>query len=141
MVWIDQTMLIFSDMMFLEIGERKYAYFLNYTIRVEFAEEMNESLKKELVPKAAIARYYRLLGIAELGLGHPVKAAKAFVKSYHMATLPETKRGYEAAHGWRNLKPNERKAKFDSLLAGMPTEPLSFPDFTSWLGPQVESEH
>jgi hypothetical protein len=102
---------------------------------------MNESVKKKLVPKAAISRFYSLLGIAELGMGRPVNAAKAFVKAYKMATIPETKQGYEAAHGWKNLEPNQRKVKLDSLLAGMPTEPLSFPDFTSWLGPQVESEH
>jgi hypothetical protein len=88
-----------------------------------------------LVPKAAIARFYRLLGIAELGLGRPVKAAKAFFKSYHMAKISETKQGHEAAYGWKNLETNERKARLDSLLAGMPTEPMSFPDFTSWLGP------
>jgi hypothetical protein len=36
---------------------------------------------------------------------------------------------------------NERKTKFDSLLADLPTEPVSFPDFTSWLGLQVKYEH
>jgi hypothetical protein len=49
--------------------------------------------------------------------------------------------GYEVAHACNNLKPNECKSKLDSLLAGIPTETLSVPDFKHWQGPQVESEH
>jgi hypothetical protein len=140
MVYIDQAMLMLSDMVFLELGEHKYETIRKHMPHIEFAEEMDEPLKKEFVPKATIARYYRLLGIAELGLDHLVKAAKAFFKSYKMAPIPEMKQGYEAVHGWKNLSTNARKSKLDSLLAGLPTKPLSFPNFQSWLGPQVKSE-
>jgi hypothetical protein len=141
MTWIDHALLWLSNIAFLEVGKREYGLLPKYVHYIEAAEKFNEAAKKDLVPKAAIARYYRLLGIAELGLEHPVKAAKAFAKSYKMASISKTKQGYEVAQGWKNLTPNERKSKLDSLRAGIPTEPLSVPDFEGWQGPQVASEH
>ena len=139
-VWVDTALLLLSDATFKESGERVYAAVPKMTHHVEAAERMAEK-HNPTVPVSVITRFYYLLGIAELGLDHPIKAAKAFAKAYKMGADNPTKEGYEAAKDWKDLGKKERTARLDTLLVSMPKEPLAIPDMKAYVTPEVESEH
>jgi hypothetical protein len=140
MVHIEQELFFFSDMSIRIVG-RKYEHIPKAVDQAENAEKFNKLLGYEAVPVSAIARFYRFLGVAELGLSHPVKAAKAFAKSYKIMSLPETQHGYDTAKTWKDLAMAQRKSRLDSLLAVLPSKPHTMPEFRAWKGPQVQSEH
>ncbi|KAI4614511.1 hypothetical protein J4E83_007165 [Alternaria metachromatica] len=140
MVCLELAMFFFSDMAIDGIG-RKYEHVPKKVGYAEDAKLYNELLEFEAVPVSAIARFYRFLGVAELGLDHPVKAAKAFAKSYKMATLPPTQNGYNTARSWKELTKAQRKSRLDALHTALPKTPHMMPAFQAWKGPQVQSEH
>ncbi|KAI4906528.1 hypothetical protein J4E90_010421 [Alternaria incomplexa] len=140
MVDIERQLLDFTDLSTPKKGP-KFDHISTVVQMAENAEGFNAKLGYEAVPTSAIARFYRFLGIAELGLDHPVKAAKAFVKSYKIMSLSKTKQGYETAAEWKKLTATQRKAKLDSLYHDLPSNPHTLSGFKAWQGPQVASEH
>lgn len=133
-------MFFFSDMAVDRIG-RKYDHVPKKVGYDGDAKQYNELLGYEAVTVSAIARFYRFLGVAELGLDHPVKAAKASAKSYKMATLPPTQNGYNTARSWKELTKAQRKSRLDVFHSALPKTPHTMPAFQAWKGPQVRSEH
>jgi hypothetical protein len=140
MVLLEQAMSFFSDQVVNEIGP-KYDHVPEKVGHAEDAEQYNKILGYEAVPVSAIARFYCFLGVAELGLDHPVKAAKAFAKSYKIMPLPQTQHDYDTAKVWKLLTKDQRKSKLSSLHTALPKTPHTMPEFQLWKGPQVQSEH
>ncbi|KAI4619339.1 uncharacterized protein J4E87_007589 [Alternaria ethzedia] len=141
---LDKSMLMFSNMAAGEFrGEFRHEC-KGETKKVGNAEEAelcNKISGYEVVPASAIARFYRFLGVAELGEDHPVKAAKAFAKSYKIMSLPGTKDGYDIAKSWKELTKAEQKLSVVSLHTALPKRPHTMPELQVWKGPQVASEH
>ncbi|CAO2655317.1 Nn.00g103810.m01.CDS01 [Neocucurbitaria sp. VM-36] len=137
-VWVDTALLMLSDTMLKENGRRAYDAIPNMTKHIEAVESRDTT---PIVPVSVLARFYHLLGIAELGLDHPVKAAKAFVKSYSMVTEQTTKDGYDVATGWKDLGKKAKTSRLNSLFASMPKEPLAISDMKEYTTPEVSSEH
>jgi hypothetical protein len=108
MVHIEQELFFFSDMSIRLVGH-KYEHIPKASAQAENAEKFNKLLGYEAIPVSAIARFYRFLGAAELGLDHPIKAAKAFAKSYKVMSLPKTKHGYDTARAWKDITTIQRK--------------------------------
>ncbi|KAF1847092.1 uncharacterized protein K460DRAFT_413897 [Cucurbitaria berberidis CBS 394.84] len=138
--WVDTALLMLSDAMLKEAGKRVYDAVPNMIIHIEAAERM-AAKGKSTVPAPVISRFYYLLGIAELGLSHPVKAAKAFAKAYKLVSDSPTKEGYEVAKEWKDLGKNARTARLNAVLTSMPKEPLAIPDMKAYITPEVASEH
>jgi hypothetical protein len=139
--WTDAALLMLSDVTKQEEGERAYKCVLDLVRHIEDAEALNERGKKDIVPTPVIARFYHLLGIAELGLGHPNKAGKAFAKAYKILSHEHYKQGWELAKAWPNLSANDRTNQFDSVLTNLPPVPLAVPDTKEYSTPEVGSEH
>jgi hypothetical protein len=141
MTWMDQAFFFLTDMAVKELGEKKYEMFPRWFLHVELAEKYNQKSGKELVPKAAISRFYQVLGVAELGLGHPNKAGKAFAHAYKFVSSPKTKLGHETAKAWKDLSSADRTSRLNLLLAALHIMPFPISEFGAWSGPEVASEH
>jgi hypothetical protein len=137
---VDTSLVALSDKRKKESGARDYALVPLAMAAVEKAEKLNKTAKKDVMPPSAIARYYHLLGIAELGLEHPVKAGKSFVKAYAILKLPQHKAGWELAKTWKEVSKNEREVRLGSLLASMPKKPLRVEHTKEYGTPEVASE-
>lgn len=139
-IWVDMALLAISDAVLAEEGVRMYDAVPKFQGRIEAAEK-NNSKHDRAFPTSVIARFYYLLGVAELGLGHPVKAAKAFAKAYKLVSDKPTKQGYELAKGWKELGKDTKTASLNTLFASMPNKPLEIPDVKEYITPEVASEH
>jgi hypothetical protein len=74
---VDIALLLLSDITMKEVGKRCYNGISKFSDVIEKAETLTAD-HKPIVSVNVIARFYQLLGIAELGLDHPIKAGKAF---------------------------------------------------------------
>ncbi|KAH7371009.1 hypothetical protein BKA66DRAFT_573187 [Pyrenochaeta sp. MPI-SDFR-AT-0127] len=138
--WVDTALLMLSDAALKESGERMYRAIPHMTVRVHAAERMAND-NNHTVSVSVRARFYFLLGIAEIGLEHPIKAAKAFAKAHSMVANKPTKEGYELAKAWSKLDEQNRMVRFDALLKSMPKKPLAIPDMQGYITFEVDSEH
>jgi len=137
---VDTSLLMLSDFTLAEFGKEGYPLVIKMTKRVEEGAQMNEK-GTIVIPHAVIARFYYLLGIAELGLNHPSKAGKAFAKSYKMVSSKATRTGHEAAKVWAHLDAKAQTARLKTVLASLPTEPFAVPDMKPYSTLEVASEH
>ena len=141
MTWTDTALLMLSDTTKQEEGERLYKCVPGLVSHIEDAEIMNQKKKKDMVPTPVIARFYYLVGIAEFGLEHPNKAGKAFAKAYKILSHKHHRQGWELAKAWPTLSKNDRRNRFDTALANMPSIPLHVPGMKEYMTPEVASEH
>ena len=139
--WTDLALLMISDVTKQEEGERHYKQVLDLVTRMEDCENANTEAKNEIVPTSVIARFYCLLGVAELGLLHPNKAGKAFAKAYKILSHKHYKQGWELAKAWPTLSKKGRQDRFDDVLANLPSAPLASPDTKEYSTVEVASEH
>lgn len=142
-IFTDLALMMLADMTLndKDLGERQYSMVPKYTKFIEVGERMNSSSPgKIIVPPEVIARFYHLLGIAELGLDHPVKAAKAFVKAHGMTKAPKSKEGCQLAKDWKTRSADHRQTRLDALLAAMPKKPFDLPDVPAYITHEVEPE-
>ncbi|KAF2121069.1 hypothetical protein BDV96DRAFT_203189 [Lophiotrema nucula] len=139
--WVDCALLAISDATFVEEGRRLYEAPANIAHHIELAEKTNIEKSEEIVPKAVIARFYHINGVAEFGLGHPVKAAKSFAKAYKILPTARYKSGYELGKCWKNLTEDTRKSRLEAELAALPKKPINIPDMKRYSTPEVASEH
>jgi hypothetical protein len=137
--WVDTALLMLSDTTLKETGKRVYDAVPIMVKHIEAAERA-AAKNHPVVPVPVIARFYHLLGIAELGLNHPIKAVKAFAKSYKMVSDKDTKDGYETALRWKGLGKTEQIDRLKAALATMPAKPCDIPDMKEYCTPEVASE-
>tara|TARA_R110002003_G_scaffold109_12_gene9226 strand:- start:12628 stop:14235 length:1608 start_codon:yes stop_codon:yes gene_type:complete len=136
---VDIALLLLSDITMKEVGKRCYKGISKFSDVIGKAETLTAD-HKPIVSVNVIARFYQLLGIAELGLDHPIKAAKAFAKSYKMLSTAGTKVGYEAAKDWKDLCQQAKSARLNSVLRTMPTTPFAIPNMKEYATPEVGPE-
>jgi hypothetical protein len=79
--------------------------------------------------------------VAELGLNHPVKAGKAFARSYKLLSNNSARDGHKTATVWDNLGKQARKTHLSTLLDSPPSKPLEISHMKSYTTPEVASEH
>jgi hypothetical protein len=96
-IHVDMALLAISDITEKEEGKRHFEMVPKSTHYMDTAEEINKKTMVEVFPVTSVARFYHILGVAELGLNHPNKAAKAFVKAYNIIKSPDIKAGHDAA--------------------------------------------
>ncbi|KAF2637708.1 hypothetical protein P280DRAFT_471890 [Massarina eburnea CBS 473.64] len=140
-VWTDTALILLSDMMLTYQGLRRWQEVVIFSNTIENGKQLIESTKKPISLTAVLTRYYYLLGIAELGLGRPNKAGKAFAKAYKIISEPRTKEGWEAAKAWPTLSKDDQKNRLNTILSHMPKKPLVAPEMKNYSAPQVASEH
>ncbi|KAH7122647.1 hypothetical protein B0J11DRAFT_608133 [Dendryphion nanum] len=124
------------------IGEEKFKFALKPPHDTDEIEEIEKETGIEVVPKSVHIRYQYLRGIAELGLKHPVKAAKAFVNAYKLSNGQDrgSKDGWQLAKDWSDLSPTERESRFCALVQSSPTFPIETPALEPFMAPEVDSE-
>ncbi|MCJ1327046.1 hypothetical protein MMC10_003712 [Thelotrema lepadinum] len=84
------------------------------------------------------AFYFR--GIAELGLGHPAKAAKNFAAAFKLNSQNVKYRaGYNIARDWKDSNETERRDRLQSILDDLP-EPFPQEDWKPYSTFEVKSE-
>jgi hypothetical protein len=132
--------LVLSEAVQKEIGKRVFDAPPNLVRTIDCFEKIAGASGKPL-SKTILARFYYLLGIAELGRGHPNKAGKGFAKSYKISTQDIVKEGYDTAKAWPELTKRQRQDHFDSILAKMPNDPVPIADMTPYRSPMVAPEH
>lgn len=138
--WVDTALLTLSDAALKHVGKRIYAAIPNMITHLNLAER-SAALNEPIVGPTVIARFYHLLGVAELGLGHPIKSAKAFAKAYKLVTESSTKEGYEVAKSWSTLTIKAQAIRLNKMIAKLPKEPLIVPEMKEYCTPEVDSEH
>ncbi|KAH7083789.1 hypothetical protein FB567DRAFT_594305 [Paraphoma chrysanthemicola] len=136
---VDIALLLLSDMTMKEVGKRCYQGVLNFEPRIKDAESLPAD-HKPIISAEVTARFYHLLGIAELGLNHPIKAGKAFAKSYRLAATADTKVGYETAKAWKSLSQQAKESGLQRVLYNMPGTPFTIPNMKEYSTPEVASE-
>ncbi|KAF2126602.1 hypothetical protein P153DRAFT_433722 [Dothidotthia symphoricarpi CBS 119687] len=139
-MWTDIALLMLTDMAMKVMGKRGYEAVPNMTTHIEDAIKSNKR-GEIVVPHAIIARFYNILGVAQLGLGHAVKAGGAFATAYKTSPQQLAKDGHQVAKEWRGLSKRAREKRLNLLLAALPKEPLDIPDMQEYLTPEVASEH
>lgn len=139
-IWTDTALLMLTDMVVKETGERHYKAVPNMTAHIKIGIQSNEG-GETVVPQTIIARFYNILGVAELGLGHHVKAEEAFTTSFRISPDPLANKGRQNAKEWRGLSVKVRGKRLKALLAALPSEPLTIPDMQEYSTPEVASEH
>lgn len=138
--WVDTALLMISDAMLEEAGERMYSAVPSMVNHIKAAED-SASKHSPRIAGAVMARFYYVLGIAELGLNHPIKAAKALAKAYKIISDTATETGYNLAKDWSDLGKTTRATCLDKLLCSLPSEPLGIPDMKEYCTTEVTSEH
>jgi hypothetical protein len=138
--YIDISLLSLTDFALAELGKAGYEAVVGTKSRINAAHNPAPN-GNAVVANSVLARFYHLLGGAELGLDHPIKAGKAFVQSYKMVANISTREGHKAARDWAELGKKAKKARLDTLLASLPTEPFAVPDMKAYNTPEVSSEH
>ena len=132
--FVDLAMLMLSDIMLQETGERHHDTVVYYVPRMKPAEQLYkaEAGAKVIISTAILARFYHMLGIAELGMHRPNKAGKAFSEAYKILADHRYRQGWELAKAWQTLEESARKLRFNSMLATLPKKPLAVPDISAF---------
>jgi hypothetical protein len=138
---VDTALLALSDVMNEEEGKRHYKMVLQLAHHFGNADTPNKQSKTTVLPPSVVARFYHLLGIAELGLEHPNKAGKAFATAYKTLTHEHYKQGWETAKSWPTLSKTDRLLRFDAVLANMPSAPLHVPYMKEYKSVEAAPEH
>ncbi|OAL53532.1 hypothetical protein IQ07DRAFT_640588 [Pyrenochaeta sp. DS3sAY3a] len=140
--YVDIALLTLTNFTAKEVG-RPIAYqtVVNLKGHIDLVElEKNEPEKGTIIPAKVLARFYFLLGLAELGLDHPVKAGKALARSYRLHATSITRDAYDVADQWHELDRNTQKSRFRAALATRPKTLLPLPDMKVYETPEVASE-
>jgi hypothetical protein len=122
----DCARLVISDLMLQSTGKRDFNMVVETTPCIKNCEGLDTASK--YIPDTVYARYYYLLGIAELGLSHPLRAGKAFTKANKLVADTKHKGGCQLAKAWPTLADGVRQNQFASLLATIPKKPLTVPN-------------
>lgn len=139
-VEVDTALLALTDEFFAMKGRQGFEMITTMTKTMERARDI-EKKHEGTVPVAVFARFYYLLGVAELGLNRPNKAGAAFAKSFSLHTNQTIKNCYDAAKEWKNLDQAAAIVRFREIRAGIPKAPLDLPDMQTYKTPEVASEH
>lgn len=140
--YVDIALLTLTNFTAKEVGrEIAYKTVLNLQDHIHLDElEANEPEKGTIIPAKVLARFYFLLGLAELGLNHPVKAGKALARSYELHATQVTRNAYDVANEWRGMDKDTQKSRFRAALATRPKTLLPLPDMKVYATPEVASE-
>jgi hypothetical protein len=136
---VDTALLMLSDFMLKEVGKEAYAVVTKLAPQIAAVDKATEK-DSPVVPYTVTARFFYLLGVAELGLNHPIKAGKAFAQSYKMVSDKTTQDGHRYAKAWADLGKKAKESRLNTMLTTLPTEPLAIPDMETYMTPEVESE-
>jgi hypothetical protein len=138
---VDRALVILREMGKQYFGQRRYDLIVLCAPAVDVAAMNAKKPGKNSAPPTALAHFYYLLGLAELGLDHPIKAGKAFANAYKIMSSEHIKRGHEAAKAWKGLKSHKRLTRRDVFFADLPKSPIVLSRMNSIGSPAVASEH
>jgi hypothetical protein len=137
---VDTALLMLTGFALVEMGREGYTAVTKLAAQIA-ATGFEAQTGTTVVCSKIVSRLHYCLGVAELGLNHPVKAGKAFARSYKLLSNNSARDGHKTATLWDNLGKQARKTHLGTLLDSLPTKPLEILDMKSYTTPEVASEH